>query len=85
MNMTTNKVLFHIYIMNFVFRHIYHLAYQSELPKELTKIRISCHDLLIECERYFRSKIPQKERECNTCQIEEDEEHFMLFVLIFMI
>ena len=45
MNMTTNKVLFHIYIMNFVFRHIYHLAYQSELPKELTKIRISCHDL----------------------------------------
>ena len=22
-----------IYIMNFVFRHIYHLAYQSELPK----------------------------------------------------
>ena len=35
MNMTTNSVLFHVYIMNLVFRHIYHLAYQSELPKEL--------------------------------------------------
>ena len=39
-NMTTNSVLFHIYIMNFVFRYIYHLAYQSELPKNWQKLEL---------------------------------------------
>ena len=29
-----------IYIMNFVFRHIYHLAYQSELPKNWQKLEL---------------------------------------------
>ena len=40
MNMTKNSVLFHIYIMNFVLRHIYHLSYQRELPKNRQKLKL---------------------------------------------
>ena len=51
----------------------------KRITKELTKIRISSHDLLIERGRYFRPKIPRKERKCDICQLVEDEEYFMFF------
>ena len=61
----------------------YCLTVLKQITKELTKIRINCHDLLIELGRYFRPKIPRKERKCDICQIVEDEEHFMLFCTKF--
>ena len=49
----------------------------------MNRFRISSHDLLIDRGRYFRPKIPRKERKCDICQIVEDEEHFMLFCIKF--
>lgn len=46
--------------------------------KELSKLRISSHDLLIERGRYFRPKVPRENRLCMTCNKIEDEEHFMI-------
>lgn len=47
--------------------------------KELSKLRISAHDLLIERGRYFRPRIPRERRVCTSCNKIEDEEHFMLY------
>ncbi|MEW8548168.1 MAG: reverse transcriptase domain-containing protein, partial [Candidatus Thiodiazotropha sp.] len=47
--------------------------------KELSKLRISSHDLLIERGRYFRPKVPRENRLCMTCNKIEDEEHFMIY------
>lgn len=47
--------------------------------KELSKLRISAHDLLIERGRYFRPQIPRNKRLCVTCNQIENEEHFMLY------
>ena len=51
----------------------------KSLSKELTKNRISAHDLLIERGRYFRTRIPREQRICVQCNQVEDEEHFFLF------
>ena len=54
----------------------------KSLTKELTKIRISAHDLLIESGRHFWPRIPRGQRICVQCNQVEDEEHFfMAFVL----
>ena len=49
------------------------------LRKELTKLRISNHDLLIERGRYCLPKVPREERLCPVCskQTIEDEIHFI--------
>ncbi len=52
---------------------------KKSTTRELTKIRISAHDLLIERGRYFRPKLPRAQRLCSTCNEVEDEEHFVLF------
>ena len=49
------------------------------LAIELTKIRISAHDLSTERGRYFRPRIPREQRICVQCSQVEDEEHFFLF------
>ena len=41
---------------------------------------ISLGPWLDEQGRYFRPKISRKERNCDICQIVEDEEHFVLFL-----
>ena len=48
----------------------------KSLTKELTKIRISAHDLLIDHGRYFRPRIPREQRICVQCNQVEDEYHF---------
>ena len=42
----------------------------------LSKIRVSSHDLEIECGRYTRPKTDPKQRLCAWCLEVEDEEHF---------
>ena len=49
------------------------------VTKELSKLRISAHDLMIERGRYFRPVIPRNQRACLNCEQVEDEKHFMLF------
>ena len=44
--------------------------------KNISKLRISDHNLLIERGRY--SKIPRNQRTCSSCSIVEDEKHFLL-------
>ena len=48
--------------------------------KEVTKLRISNHDLMIERGRYFSPKLPRDERFCSTCSDNkiEDEKHFII-------
>ena len=48
--------------------------------KELTKLRISNHNLLIERGRYCSPKLPREERLCSFCSEckLEDEKHFLL-------
>ena len=52
---------------------------RKSLTKELTKIKINAHDLLIERGRYFRPRIPREQRICVQCSQMEDEEHIFLF------
>lgn len=51
----------------------------KSITKDLSKIRISAHDLLIERGRYFRPRMAREERLCTYCNQVEDEEHFILF------
>lgn len=55
------------------------------LCKNLTKLRISAHSLLIEKGRYHRPKIPHNSRLCQTCDLLDDEKHFILYCKKFSI
>ena len=44
--------------------------------KNITKMRISDHNLFIEKGRY--SNIPRDERTCSSCKVVEDEKHFLI-------
>ena len=46
-----------------------------ERRRNITKLRISDHSLLIEKGRHL--KIPREQRLCTKCKIIEDEEHFL--------
>ena len=52
------------------------------LPKSqvryITKLRISAHRLQIEVGRYSRPKIQRQDRVCKSCDVLEDELHFLL-------
>ena len=75
-----NKLCTFSYVYNeFRLQSYLSLSLPKQITKELTKMRISSHDLLIEKGRYFRPKISRNDRKCSTCQVVEDEEHFMLF------
>ena len=50
-----------------------------ETRRNLTRLRISAHNLCIETGRHRRPcKVPLDQRKCNTCDIIEDEFHFMM-------
>ena len=53
-----------------------HLPRHLRIP--LTRLRTSSHQLMIEIGRYHRPPIPVEDRLCPTCNVIEDEEHFML-------
>ena len=72
-----NKLCTFSYVHNeFRLQSYLSLSLPKQITKEMTKMRISSHDLLVEKGRYFRPKISRK---CSSCQVVEDEEHFMLF------
>ena len=45
----------------------------------LTRLRLSCHNLPIETQRYNKEKITREERKCDICNLNEtgDEEHYL--------
>ena len=54
------------------------------LRKELTKLRISNHELMIERGRYHSPKIPREERLCQLCKNKvEDEKHFIFKCILY--
>jgi hypothetical protein len=66
------------------------LNLSKSIVKNLTKLRISAHTLLIELRisvhtlliekgRYFRPKLCRNLRLCSLCNKIEDEEHFLIF------
>ena len=55
------------------------LNLSKSIVKNLTKLRISVHTLLIEKGRYFRPKLCRNLRLCSLCNKIEDEEHFLSF------
>ena len=55
------------------------LNLSKSIVKNLTKLRISAHTLLIEKGRYFRPKVCRNLKLCSLCNKIEDEEHFLLF------
>ena len=52
--------------------------YPVNITRELTKLRLSSHSLLIEKGRYFRPKIKRENRLCSQCNQIEDEQHFLI-------
>ena len=64
---------------NFTCQTYLSFGLSKALTKELSKLRISPHDLMIEKGRYFRPVIPQNQRLCSSCEQVEDEIHFVLF------
>ena len=46
--------------------------------KELSKLRVSAHELLIERSCYFKPQVTREKRLCTTCDKVENGEHFML-------
>ncbi len=53
------------------------------LRRNLTKLRISAHNLYIEKLRYSYPKIPVKDRLCDTCKVIEDEQHVVMYCTRF--
>ena len=64
---------------NFTCQTYLSFGISKALTKELSKLRISAHDLKIEKGRYFRPVIPRNQRLCSNCDQIEDEIHFVLF------
>ena len=64
---------------NFTCQTYLSFGLSKTVTKELSKLRISAHDLMIERGRYFRPVIPRNQRVCLNCEQVEDEIHFMLF------
>jgi hypothetical protein len=52
--------------------------FKANITRELTKLRLSSHSLLIEKGRYFRPKIKRENRLCSQCNQIEDEQHFLI-------
>ena len=53
----------------------YLLSKNFDFRKLICKFRISDHSLAVETGRY--KKVPREDRLCNTCNIIDDEHHFL--------
>ena len=74
-----NKLFFfaNIYPKDFILQDYLSLKLPVNITRELTKLRLSSHSLLIEKGRYFRPKIKRENRLCSQCnQIEDDNTKF---------
>ena len=57
--------------------------FPASLIRELAKLRIIAHDLMIERGQYFRLKLPCDHKLCAECKQIEDEIHFILLCTKF--
>jgi hypothetical protein len=75
-----NKLFFfaNIYPKDFILQDYLSLKLPVNITRELTKLRLSSHSLLIEKGRYFRPKIKRENRLCSQCNQIEDEQHFLI-------
>ena len=78
-----NKLFFFANIISIQMILFYKSDYLSlKLPvnitRELTKLTLSSHSLLIEKGRYFKPKIKRENRLCCQCNQIEDEQHFLI-------
>ena len=75
-----NKLFFfaNIYPKDFILQDYLSLKLPVNITRELTKLRLSSHPLLIEKGRYFRPKIKRENRLCSQCNQIEDEQHFLI-------
>ena len=64
---------------NFTCQTYLSFGLSKTVTKELSKLRISAHDLMIKRGGYFRPVIPRNQRVRLNCEQVEDEIHFMLF------
>ena len=55
-----------------------YLFLPSHLRTAVARFRTSCHSLAIETGRYTRPLLPPEKRVCQTCEVMEDEKHFLL-------
>lgn len=76
-----NKLHFYANIYSEEFKLQNYLSYKCSpnITRNLTKLRISSHPLLIEKGRYFRPKIKRENRICSNCNQIEDEKHFLIY------
>jgi hypothetical protein len=82
-----NKLFFfaNIYQKDFILQDYLSLKLLVNITRELTKLRLSSHNLLIEKGRYFRPKIKRENRLCSQCNQIEDEQHFLIHCTKFAI
>jgi hypothetical protein len=75
-----NKLFFfaNIYPKDFILQDFLSLKLPVNITRELSKLRLSSHSLLIEKGRYFRLKIKRENRLCSQCNQIEDEQHFLI-------
>ena len=81
----TGKLLFYSKVYKkFELQPYLKLPLKKNERTNLTRIRISSHNLAIETGRYHNPPIPRDQRFCFSCQTEiEDEEHFILYCPVY--
>ena len=72
----SNKLFLYKQLKTSMNKEYYVSSENLEYRKLITKFRISDHSLEIEKGRHY--KIPRENRLCKTCNIIEDEKHFIL-------
>ena len=76
--MIINNFSLQISIQKISFYKYLSLKLPVNITRELTKLKLSSHSLLIEKGRYFRPKIKEENRLCSQCNQIEDEQHFLI-------
>jgi hypothetical protein len=68
---------------DFILQDYLSLKLPVNITRELTKLRLSSHSLLIEKGRYFKPKIKRENRLCSQCNQIEDEQPILAILFRF--
>ena len=75
----SSRVRFYITISNFQFQKYLDILPSEKYRKSLCLLRVSSHRLEVELGRWAKpNKIPLDNRKCRSCDVLEDEFHFIL-------
>ena len=75
----SSRALFYVQVSNFKLQPYLEVLNSSKLITAMARIRVSSHRLMIETGRWNKPvAIPLNERRCQTCNVLEDEFHFIL-------